>query len=74
MANKVDVDWDKVRQEKAAGVSATELADKYGVHVSSIYLHAKANGNDRAGGGKKRLERGALPKVQSRPIRTAAAA
>jgi hypothetical protein len=49
---RTDVDWDEVRSQKLAGASATELAEKFGVHVSSIYLHVKPNGTKPAGGGK----------------------
>lgn len=47
---KANVDWSAVTQEKAAGASAVELSRKYGVHVSSIYLHTK--GPARVGRGK----------------------
>lgn len=51
---RADVDWDEVRAQRAAGISATELAEKFGVHVSSVYLHMKPNGTKPAGGGKAR--------------------
>ena len=48
-----DVDWDEVRAQKALGASAKELAEKFGVHVSSIYLHTKSNGVKPAGGANR---------------------
>jgi hypothetical protein len=48
--SRTDVDWDGVKKEYQGGASASELAEKYGIHVSSVYLHVKgatrkANGN-----------------------------
>jgi len=56
---RTDVDWSRISREKAAGESARSLTKKYGVHVSSIYLHAQGNGHRHAGGQKRRSPRAA---------------
>lgn len=38
---RTDVDWDQLRKEYQAGTSAADLAEKFGVHVSSVYMHVK---------------------------------
>jgi hypothetical protein len=38
---RTDVDWGKVQTDYEAGLSAQNIAKKYGVHVSSVYLHVK---------------------------------
>ena len=38
---RTDVDWDAVRKEYQAGAGAANIAEKYGVHVSSVYMHVK---------------------------------
>lgn len=49
MPRKLEIDWDEVRRGYQAGISAPDLAKKYGVHVSSIYNHTK-DGDRHAGG------------------------
>jgi len=34
-----DIDWGKILEERAAGATAKELSDKYGVSTQSVYLH-----------------------------------
>lgn len=53
MTRKAEIDWDQVRREKHDGASAQSLADKCGVHVSSIYSHLN-NGQKSAGGGQNK--------------------
>jgi RuvA, C-terminal domain len=38
---QLDIDWAKVQQERNGGTSVADLAEKYGVHITSIYAHTK---------------------------------
>ena len=38
---RTDVDWAQVQKDYDAGLGAQNIAKKYGVHVSSVYLHVK---------------------------------
>ena len=41
MPQPVNIDWAKVQADRDAGMKVAEIAKKYGVHPSTIYLHAK---------------------------------
>jgi hypothetical protein len=44
---RTDVDWTAAQKDYDAGMKAPKIAEKYGVHVSSVYLHLKKNKTKR---------------------------
>jgi hypothetical protein len=40
---RTDVNWTAAQKDYDAGMKAPKIAEKYGVHVSSVYLHLKKN-------------------------------
>jgi hypothetical protein len=63
MPGATKIDWAAVQRDRDAGIPVSELEKKYGVSNPTIYTHThKANGNGRAGGGKKSQARNAKAK------------
>lgn len=68
MARKVDVDWQKVQQERNDGATVTALAEKYGCSTPTICGHTKA----AAGGGTRAIAKhgGRLSQIADRAARS----